>query len=163
MQATDFSAAPARVCRLRSGHQIPAVLLYLPHLANVVCCWASTIIVNAARAYGPFLAEADQFWLPILVGPDQFSPRTKTFVPARQTRRYARNTRWNIRFLSGTPIYIYIYIYLPLCSTIAYRLVANQGMLSTVLLLYKLQTGHATVLNTTAPEENASAASDSYT
>ena len=38
--------------------------------------------MNATRAYGPFLAEEDQFWQPILVRPDQFSPRTKIFVTA---------------------------------------------------------------------------------
>ena len=75
--ATDFSAAPACVYRFCSGHQMPALFFYLLHLANVVCCWASTILVNAAHAYGPFLAEEDQFRQPILVLQTNFYPRPK--------------------------------------------------------------------------------------
>ena len=64
--ATNFSATPALVCRLLSGHQMPAVFFHLQYLADVVCCWASTILVNAACTYGPFLAGGNnfgcQFW-----------------------------------------------------------------------------------------------------
>ena len=70
---SDFSAPPARMCKFCSGHQIAAVFFYLLHLADVVCCWASTILVNTAHTYRSLLAgEGEQFWQPILVRLDQF-------------------------------------------------------------------------------------------
>ena len=61
--------------RLSLEHQMPAILFHGLHCADDVCWriqYSSTILVNTAHTHRLFLAREDQFWLQILVRPDQF-------------------------------------------------------------------------------------------